>query len=90
MKRTFLEGALFLARGRSALLSPVTTPPSRSARRCTSGPECEKVSDSGSLVLPVAHHAQNGETQRVRHAVLGTWCDYGFVAGFFIMDVIDV
>jgi hypothetical protein len=53
-------------------------------------PRMRKVSDSGSLVLPVAHHAQNGETQRVRHAVLRTWCDYGFVAGFFIMDVIDV
>jgi hypothetical protein len=52
-------------------------------------PRMRKVSDSGSLV-PVAHHAQNGETQRVRHAVLRTWCDYGFVAGFFIMDVIDV
>jgi hypothetical protein len=53
-------------------------------------PRMRKVSDSGSLVLAVAHHAQNGETQRVRHAVLRTWCDYGFVAGFFTMDVIDV
>jgi hypothetical protein len=53
-------------------------------------PRMRKVSDSVSLVLPVAHHAQNGETQRVRPGVLRTWCDYGFVAGFFIMDVIDV
>jgi hypothetical protein len=46
---------------------------------------CQK---SHSLVLAVAHHTQNGETQRVRPAVLRTCCDYGFVAGFFIMDVI--
>jgi hypothetical protein len=43
-----------------------------------------------SFALAVAHHTQNGETQRVRPAVLHTWCDYGFVAGFFMMDVIDV
>ena len=35
-----------------------------------------------------AHHTQNGETQCVRPAVLRISCDYGFVAGFFIMDVI--
>ena len=62
--------------------------PLRSSMRIR--PRMRKVSDSGSLVFPVAHHAQNGETQRVRPGVLRTWCDYGFVAGFFTMDVIDV